>query len=155
MADFKQRIEAELENIQKVISKLPESQSLSSLSELEVAGVAALVHSFYNGIENILKQAVQGKGHKLPQGQTWHRDLVQLALSENIISGPTAEALKQYLAFRHFFSHAYAFEVYAERIVPLVAGANKALKPPRKFDNVPREISPAQPNGQVDRLSHG
>ena len=90
MADFKQRIEAEL--------------------------------------ENILKQAVQGKGHKLPQGQTWHRDLVQLALSENIISGPTAEALKQYLAFRHFFSHAYAFEVYAERIVPLVEGANKVFK---------------------------
>ena len=54
MADFKQCMEAELENIQKVLSKLPDSQSLSGLSELEVAGVAALVHSFYNGIENIL-----------------------------------------------------------------------------------------------------
>lgn len=128
MADFKQRIEAELENIQKVLSRLPDSQSLPDLSELELAGVAALIHSFYNGIENILKQAVQGKGHKLPHGQTWHRDLVQLALSENIISGPTAEALKQYLAFRHFFSHAYAFEIYAERIIPLLEGANEVLK---------------------------
>ena len=128
MADFRQYIEAELENIQKAIAKLPSSQSLPNLSDLELAGVAALIHSFYNGIENILKQAVQGKGHKLPQGQTWHRDLIQMALAEGIICAPTAESLKQYLAFRHFFSHAYAFEVYAERIVPLVDGVNEVLK---------------------------
>lgn len=128
MADFQQRIEAELENIQKVLSRLPRSKVLSELSELELAGIAALVHSFYNGIENILKQAVREKGCQLPQGQTWHRDLIQLALSKNIISKSTGESLKPYLAFRHFFSHAYAFEIYAERIIPLVEGANEVLK---------------------------
>lgn len=70
MADFRERVEAEFENIQKVLSQFPESHSLPDLSDLELAGVAALIHNFYNGIENILKQAVREKGHDLPKGET-------------------------------------------------------------------------------------
>lgn len=61
MASFKDYIEVECDNIQKILIKLPESNTLFNLSELELAGVAAFIHSFYNGIENILKQAVREK----------------------------------------------------------------------------------------------
>ena len=40
----------------------------------------------------------------------------------------TSEALKGYLAFRHFFSHAYAIELDPARIAPLVEGANSVFK---------------------------
>ncbi len=123
MANFRERAEAEFENIDKVLAQFPPCDTFPELSTLELAGVAALIHSLYNGLENILKQAVLSKGIKLPQGQTWHRDLVESALSQGIISQATEEAIKQYLAFRHFFSHAYAFELYADRIIPLVEGA--------------------------------
>lgn len=65
------------------------------------------------------------KGYQLPEGQTWHRDLVGLALSTGIISEVTGKAFKEYLAFRHFFSH--AFELDPDRIVPLVEGAKEAF----------------------------
>ena len=123
MANFRERAEAEFENIEKVLAQFLPSDTLSQLSILELAGVAALIHSLYNGLENVLKQAVLSKGIKLPQGQTWHRDLVESTFSQGIISQVTEEAIKQYLAFRHFFSHAYAFELYVDRIVPLVEGA--------------------------------
>jgi len=120
MAEVRELVEAELENIERVVEEFPDSNSLPDLSSLELAGVAALVHNFYNGIENILKQIVTASGKKLPDGSSWHRDLINTAMSNEIISESTAKELRQYLAFRHFFSHAYSFDLDKERIIPLV-----------------------------------
>ena len=128
MASFHERLEAEFENIEKAVSKLPQIESLPNLTELEIAGVAALIHSFYNGIENVLKQSVKEKKLPFPQGDSWHRDLIELATINRIISEETSQKLKKFIAFRHFFSHAYAFELDPERIVSLVKEAPEILK---------------------------
>ena len=47
--------------------------------DLELAGVAALVHSFYNGFENIVKQILLTRGFDLPTGESWHKELIQSA----------------------------------------------------------------------------
>jgi hypothetical protein len=45
MPDYRLRIEAEYEAMQNALSALPE-RPLETLSQLELAGVAALLHSF-------------------------------------------------------------------------------------------------------------
>lgn len=127
MAGVRERVEAEFENIERVIAELPGSSMLSSLSSLELAGLATLVHNFYNGLENILKQVVVASGRELPEGASWHQDLLAAAESSNLISESTAGELRRYLAFRHFFSHCYSFDLDRERIVPLVEGIQKAI----------------------------
>jgi hypothetical protein len=122
MPDYRLRIEAEYEAIENTLSALP-NRPLSTLSQLEIAGVAALLHNFYNGIENILKQVFLKKSFPIPQGESWHRDLLLSAAEKNVISNLLLNNLKRYLAFRHYFSHAYALELFPKRIEPLVKDA--------------------------------
>ncbi len=121
MADLSDRIAAELENIDSVLDRLPPADSLPNLSELELAGVAALIHSYYNGVENIVKQVIQSRGLVLPTGESWHKELIESASDSGILSKETALGVRDYLAFRHFFTHAYAFDLEPERLEPLVA----------------------------------
>jgi hypothetical protein len=120
MADLAERIDAELENLDRILVKIPTSVELPSLSELELAGVAALVSSFYNGLENILKQIMRARDVSLPTGESWHRELVETACRERILSEEMRDGIKEFLAFRHFFAHAYAFDIDPARLEPLV-----------------------------------
>jgi hypothetical protein len=56
----------------------------------------------------------------VPGGQSWHKDLLEKAVKEKIITEECKNHLGQFLAFRHFFSHAYALDLYPERMEPLV-----------------------------------
>ncbi len=122
MTEINEYVEAEFENIERLVKELPAGDAVEKLSVLELSGTAALIHGFYNGIENILKQVVINEGFQIPGGPSWHRDLITLAVKAGVISQQTAEELKGYLAFRHFFSHAYSFDLDKERIIPLVRG---------------------------------
>ena len=125
MDKLSQKINAELENIDEVFKEIPSHQKLPYLSTLELAGVAALLHSFYNGIENILKQILSAYNIAIPEGKSWHKELLEISVKSEIISEECKNSLWQYLAFRHFFSHAYAFDLYSEKMEPLVEDSEK------------------------------
>lgn len=126
MPDYRLRVEAEYEAIESSLSTLPHSP-LSTLSMLELAGVGALLHNFYNGIENVLKQVFQCRGLSIPQGESWHRDFLVAAVEQNILSASLRDGLKPYLAFRHYFGHGYAVNLLPERMEPLVRDADSVF----------------------------
>ena len=120
MANLKDKIEVEYENIDRLIREFPTPAQLPFLEFLQLAGVATLLHNFYNGIENILKLIFKAQNIPLPEGKSWHKELLNLAKLNKIISESTMLQLGEYMAFRHFFSHAYAFDLYADKLEPLV-----------------------------------
>jgi len=56
----------------------------------------------------------------LPSGAAWHRDLLQLACERGLVSTDLRDRLVPYMAFRHFFTHAYGFDLDPQRLAPLV-----------------------------------
>ena len=103
------KINAETENVEKVISVIEKYSNREDLSELELAGLATYIHNFYNGVENIIKQILKSKNVTFKDSPSWHRDLLLSASENNIISEEFYEVLLKFLSFRHFFVHSYSF----------------------------------------------
>jgi len=119
MANYQQKIMAELEQVELTIAKLP-TCSLSELNYLELSGVGGILHSFYNGIENILKQTFLAYDKDIPNDSQWHRQIIQQALQHRFISEETSDMLIPYLTFRHLYRNAYVLELRPDRMQILI-----------------------------------
>jgi len=92
---------------------------------VEIAAVATVLHSFYNGVENIFFTVAKGIDESVPSGGQSHRDLI-LQVShktnqrEQVISKQTAQRLSEYLGFRHFYRHSYSFLIDWQELKKLV-----------------------------------
>jgi len=91
----------------------------------ETTALATVLHSFYNGIENIFTIVAKEIDQHQPSGTNWHRDLIDQMAKDNkarsaIISSSGREVLVEYLSFRHFFRHSYSFHLEWEQMKSLV-----------------------------------
>lgn len=43
---------------------------------VEITALASVLHSFYNGLENIFLSIAKGLDQQVPTGAQWHRDLL-------------------------------------------------------------------------------
>ena len=83
---------------------------------IEKCGISMILHSFYNGIENILILIVKNKDSNMPNGTKWHKELLDKAFenTENrtkIFREQLKEKLNEYLKFRHFVRHSYGSQL--------------------------------------------
>jgi hypothetical protein len=86
----------------------------TDLDLIEVTALASVLHSFYNGLENIFLSIVKGIDNDIPTGAQSHRDLLTRMTQSTsgrapVLTIETAHQLADYLGFRHFFRHSYSF----------------------------------------------
>jgi hypothetical protein len=125
-----QKVTLEIENIDRLFADSKPLFDLCKLQQpdfVESSAAALILHSFYNGIENILLLIAKSE-RSIPSGINWHTQLFERAfLSTETRSPLFAEdvkaPLKEYLTFRHFIRHAYAYSIDATRLLPLVLNA--------------------------------
>ncbi|MBI5305112.1 MAG: hypothetical protein HY868_23475 [Chloroflexi bacterium] len=77
---------------------------------VEIAAVASVLHSFYNGVENIFLIVAKQVDQNVPTGNQSHRDLLVQMTKPNprrgaVIPPETAKRLGDYMGFRHFYRH--------------------------------------------------
>ena len=99
----------------------------------ELAALAAILHGFYNGVENIFKRIAVALDGNAPQGEFWHSDLIEKMTCSSkkrpaLLSNTLNEQLQEYLDFRHVFRHAYTFDLKWLKMKHLVVGCKTILQ---------------------------
>ena len=121
-----------LERIQQRVASALEALA-EEPGQVELMALAGYVHGFYTGVESIFERLAVGLGEGLPRGEYWHVDLLnqmadpQAGRRPAVIDGPLRARLREYLRFRHFFRHAYDYELDWRRLRALVEGMGHVL----------------------------
>lgn len=112
-ADIRFEIE-QIDTLFEMYHDLFESVRSDNLSLVELTALASVLHSFYNGLENVFLSVAKKIDEQVPAGSQWHRDLlVQVSHPTSsrgaVISEQLATTLANYMVFRHFYRHSYSF----------------------------------------------
>jgi len=125
MDDLSKRILAEKENVEKALANLDKALKRKKKSVIELAAIGTFLHNIYNGIENILNQILKEKNIKVSKSESWHKDLLNLYVTNKIISLTLSDELYEYLTFRHFFVHAYRFMLVEDQLKDLAENISR------------------------------
>ncbi|MBM4344520.1 MAG: hypothetical protein FJ100_14235 [Deltaproteobacteria bacterium] len=96
---------------------------------LEIYGAAALLDSFYSGVEKVLEHVARAFDAD-PTGSGWHRELLEASALElpglrpAVLAPERIRDLDAYLGFRHRFRHLYVFDLEPARLLPLLQDAD-------------------------------
>jgi hypothetical protein len=124
------KITLEVENIDRLFADSKPLFDLCKIRQpdfIEASAIALILHSFYNGVENILLLIAKYE-NKVPSGTNWHTQLFDQAFlatekRDALFTDDNKMSLKEYLTFRHFIRHAYAYSIDATRLQPLILNA--------------------------------
>lgn len=97
--------------------------NVPDLFDMTILG--SVLHSFYNGLENIFEVIAKNIDKDMPTGNKSHQELLHQMASENanrreVINEKIYLSLREYATFRHFYRHAYSFQLNWEKMKPLV-----------------------------------
>ena len=123
-------------------------------NEIELSALAAFLHSFYTGIENLFKRVAVELDTQPVQGETWHRELLKRMTQPSPrrrawLSVELHNDLLEFLRFRHVFRTAYSFDLQWQKMSPLVLRCEATLAQfERDLDYL---LQAAPPSGLTDR----
>ena len=128
--ELKSKVLYEISQLDKLIGDAKPLFDLCKLREpdfIEISAAALVLHSFYNGIENILILIIKHYEGNLSNSNKWHMELLDKAFVPNenmkqIINNDLKETTEEYLKFRHFVRHTYGFKLKFEQMEDLLNG---------------------------------
>jgi hypothetical protein len=134
--NFRRQAELELLQLQQLLkahAALIDKCRRIPPDQIECSALAAMLHSFYTGVENILKRAAREIDRQPIEGGSWHRQLLQqmtiaTPLRPALISDGMVALLQAYLGFRHFFRNAYTHTFDWAEMRDLVTGCESTLQ---------------------------
>jgi hypothetical protein len=128
-AKLKRQIEVELTQLRALMDRHPQLLAKGpqdTLTTVEIDAIAALLHSFYTGVENLFKRIAVAMDGGPPNGEMSHTRLLDSMTRSTTTRGAVISIelrimLRKFFDFRHMFRHAYSFELQWSKMAPIVA----------------------------------
>lgn len=127
-------LEAEMnkqrQEIDKIYLKIDERRTVLN-NESRIESLAYQLHNLYCAYEDLFKTVANAFENNIEEGLTWHKELLRRmsisikGIRPNFISEESLSLLSELRAFRHFFRHAYSYELDADKLKIVL---EKALK---------------------------
>lgn len=122
----KSKIDYEISQIDELIGKSEVLLSLCKNKEpdfIEITAVGGILHSFYNGIENIFVLIGRSLNFDFKSSPQWHRNLVDFMFTQaDFLPSDIRLLLTEYMGFRHFYRHTYGYTIKWEKCSHLFLG---------------------------------
>jgi len=124
----KLKIAFEISQIDELIEKssvLLQKCILQEPDFIELNAAGAILHSYYNGLENIFLLIRKNIDKTVLSSERWHSELLKSMFAATKARRPLFEKklydqLVDYMGFRHFFRHTYGYHLRWDLIKPLL-----------------------------------
>ena len=124
----KLKIAFEISQIDELIEKssvLLQKCILQEPDFIELNAAGAILHSYYNGLENIFLLIRKNIDKTVLSSERWHSELLKSMFAATETRRPIFEKklydqLVDYMGFRHFFRHTYGYHLRWDLIKPLL-----------------------------------
>jgi predicted nucleotidyltransferase len=132
---LKELVEDELTALGQIVQAVQEGMSSldAAPSQFAMHALASYLHQFYTGCERIFERIALTVDGGLPGGAYSHANLLAQMARElpgirlAVLNEALWLRLQDYLAFRHFFRHAYGYTLEWAKLRPLVTGISMTL----------------------------
>ncbi len=96
----------------------------------DLCAVSSMLHSFYNGVENICRIIAKNLDGVVFSGSRSHSDLlesmfVKTQKRDAVFGEELKPILVDYMGFRHFIRHSYGYSIKWEKAEPLFMNLRK------------------------------
>ena len=122
----KVKINYELSQIDELLDKAQVLVSLCNNRDpdfVEITAIGGILHSFYNGLENIFVLIGKTLQFDFKASPQWHRNLVDCMFAQpDFLTSELRPLLMEDMGFRHFYRHTYAYTIKWEKCSHLFMG---------------------------------
>ncbi len=123
---LKNEIAEEFAKLDKLVNKILTARQKHGGSDIFIEFAARNLQSYYTGVERILRKIATKIDGWIPEGERWHKDLLDQVAIEipqirpAVISRALRDELINYLAFRHVIRNVYPFDINAQKVKELL-----------------------------------
>lgn len=128
---LKAEIEAQIKEIERLFLEIEERKKGASRSKARLESLAYKLHNLYCAFEDLFKVVAGHFENQVEDIARFHKELLKRmsirieGVRPALLSEDAFKVLDELRAFRHFFRHAYSYELRYERLKPVIEAAAK------------------------------